>query len=94
MAVSKACYCGFVIHRFLLVLLDNAITLQGTNVLEDREVRVPFSSVAEGAPKREVSQQIFKYTGTCSAPRWMDLEQGSAFSSVDLVIGLRSTRHV
>ena len=86
-AVSRACYCGFVIRRRSLTLLDNFIALQGTKVLEDREVRFLLCYISEGAPQREASSSVFKYTGALSTPQWMDTELGSVFVSITLLGG-------
>ena len=60
----------------LLVLPDDFISLQGTRVLEDREVRSSYCYITEGAPRLQASQSVIKYTGTDNAPEWMDSEQG------------------
>jgi len=36
--------------------------------------------VTKGAPQRQASLSVVKYTGTQSAPEWMDTEPGSLFS--------------
>ena len=94
-AVSKLCYRGFVIHPLLSILLDNFITLQGTKVLEDHEVRRNFSYITEGAPQLQAFQSVVKYTGEQSAPRWMDIEKGNVFGFSDnFVRSLKSSRQV
>jgi hypothetical protein len=61
----------------LLILIHDLIALQGTKVLEDREVRESFIFVTKDASKRQIIQPVIKYTGTRRAPEWMDLEKGS-----------------
>ena len=60
----------------LMILLETLIALQGTKVLEDREVRYNFCYVTEGAPQQEGFQSVLKYTGTRNNPQWMDVEPG------------------
>jgi len=55
---------------------NNFITLQGTKVEEDHEVRSNFSYVTEGSPQLQAFQSIVKYTGAQIAPQWMDIERG------------------
>ena len=97
LTTSKACCCGFVIHCHLLILYGNFITLQGTKVLADREVRFLLCYITEGAPQRQALSSVFKYTGTHGAPQWMDTERGSVFSFNDFVRGTKikqtSLRH-
>ena len=78
-AISPPCYHEFGICPFCC-FSDDLIALQGTKVLEDREVRKPFITVANDAPQRLTFQRVIKYTGTRRSPEWMDLEQGSAFA--------------
>ena len=80
LAVLKPCYRGSVTHPLLLILLDNFIVLQGTKVLEDREIRRSFCYVTEGTPRQYAPQSIIKYTGTRSVPQWMDIERGDVLS--------------
>lgn len=75
----QPCYCGFVIRSRLLNFLDDYIALQGTKVLEDREVRASFRRVAEDSPERQLYTSIVKYSGTRTAPEWMDIEPGIMF---------------
>ena len=84
---SKPCYCGFVIRALLLILLGNLIPLQGTKVLEDREVRTTFRFVNYDAPEEQASMPILRYTGTHSSPEWTDIERGSVFSFDNFVRG-------
>ena len=51
-------------------------TLQGTKVLEDREIRLSRTMVAESAPPKRSSSKITKYTGESTAPEWKDDEPG------------------
>ena len=92
LTVSKACYCGFVIYRYLLAVLDVFITLQGTKVRENREVRFHLSYITEGAPQRQALSSVLKYTGAHSSPEWMDIEPGSMPSFNDFTRGLKSNR--
>jgi hypothetical protein len=85
--ISKPCYHGFAIHPLLSVLLNNLIALQGTRVLEDREIRRPLIYVTGGAPQRQVVSSVIKYTGTLSIPQWMDIEQGSVLGFQHLCEG-------
>jgi len=56
------------------------IILQGTKVLEDREIRHGFSMSAKGSPPRRGFGRISKYTGALLAPKWEDVESGRVFS--------------
>ena len=87
LTISKPCYHGFAIHLLLSILLNNLIALQGTRVLEDREIRQPLIYVTRGAPQRQVVSPVIKYTGTLRAPQWMDIEQGSVLSFQHLCEG-------
>ena len=58
----------------------NFVALQGTQVLEDREIRLNFCSVAEGSPPQWASSPITKYTGALTAPEWEDVEPGRVFN--------------
>ena len=53
--------------------------MQGTKVLEDREIRHSFCSVSEGTPPQQVLHTIAKYTGSLVAPEWEDVEKGRLF---------------
>ena len=92
LTVSKACYCGFVIYRYLLAVLDIFIKLQGTKVLENREVRFQLTDITGGAPQRQALSSVLKYTGAHSSPEWMDIEPGSLSSFNDFTRGLKSNR--
>ena len=50
--------------------------MQGTKVLEDREIRHSFSLTAEGSPPQSASPGITKYTGALTDPEWEDIEPG------------------
>ena len=54
--------------------------MQGTKVLEDREIRHSFRWVTEDGPAQHVLPRIVKYTGILTAPEWQDVEQGKALS--------------
>jgi len=58
----------------------NSIGLQGTKVLEDREIRHSFCVTNEGSPPQSASPGITKYTGALAAPEWEDTEPGRVFS--------------
>ena len=77
--VSMPCYHGFVIHPLRSIIPDYFTVLQGAKVQEDQEVRRSFYYLTEGAPEREASQSVVRYTGSCSAPAWMDVEEGGVF---------------
>ena len=55
------------------------IPLQGTKILEDREVRHSFCVSAKGAPPQHGTARIIKYTGALASPEWKDVEPGSVF---------------
>ena len=57
----------------------NFIALQGTKVLEDREIRHSFFLSSEDGPPQHASPGIDKYTGALDAPEWKDVEQGKVF---------------
>ena len=54
----------------------SSIVLQGTKVLEDREIRLARAIVAEGSPPEHSYPEISKYTGALAAPKWKDVEPG------------------
>ena len=56
------------------------IVLQGTKVLEDREVRHWFRVSTKGAPPQDASTEIIKYTGALASPEWEDIEPGRVFN--------------
>ena len=89
--VSKTCYRGFVIYPLLLILLDDLVVLQGTKVLEDKEVRFSLSYTTEDTPQQHASPSVLKYTGTSSSPEWTDdVDQGSVFSFNNIVKGAQT----
>ena len=55
------------------------IPLQGTKILEDREVRHRFYVSAKGAPPQHGTVKIIKYTGTLATPEWKDADPGRVF---------------
>ena len=71
----------------LLFLLNNSVTLQGAKVLEDRELRYHLTEVTKGTPRKPISLEVTKYTGTGNAPEWTDIEPGNMFSSENVVRG-------
>ena len=97
MNVSKTCYHGFAIHCLLLILLNNFVALQGTKVLEDREIRFSLHLITDNAPQERTFESVYKYTGRRSAPEWMDVERGNGFGFHDFVKGAQikqtSSRH-
>ena len=76
----------------LLVPLHDPATLhlQGTKVLEDRELRAGYVQVTEGPPLEPTRIRVMKYTGMGSAPEWMDIEPGNTFSSDNVVRGTQA----
>ena len=58
----------------------NYIALQGTKVLEDREIRLNFHWVTEGIPPQHISAGITKYIGALATPEWKDVEPGRVFT--------------
>jgi len=58
----------------------NHIVLQGTKVLEDREIRHSFYMTSEDIPPQHVFSRVVKYTGTLATPEWDDVEEGRVFS--------------
>ena len=58
----------------------NSIVLQGTKILEDREVRHKRCAVTKHAPQEHTSTRIIKYTGDLASPQWKDVEPGRVFS--------------
>ena len=54
--------------------------MQGTKVLEDREIRHNFSRSSEDAPPKHASPGITKYTGAFENPEWKDVEPGRVFT--------------
>ena len=58
----------------------NSAALQGTEIVEDREIRYGSYLSSESVPPRHASSRIVKYTGTLRAPEWEDVETGSVFT--------------
>jgi len=67
--------CKSSIWRFRL----NSIALQGTRILEEREIRCELCMVAEDAPPQHTSSRFVKYTGDLALPVWEDVELGRVF---------------
>ena len=66
---------------FVFKLLGlTTVALQGTKVLEDREIRLRFSSCAEDTPPQHATPGITKYTGALANPEWKDIEPGRVFA--------------
>ena len=57
----------------------NFIALQGTKVLENREIRSTFH-VTEDVPPQHALPGIAKYTGNLTEPGWKDVDPGRVFS--------------
>jgi len=57
------------------------MAIQGTKVLESREIRTTMHVVREGAPARDVIARVIKYDGDRHEPQWMDIERGMAVDS-------------
>ena len=70
--------------------LHISVTLQGTKVLDEQELRHTLVGVTEGTPRKPISFSVMKYTGTSSAPEWMDIELGRAFSFDNFVSGTQA----
>ena len=54
--------------------------MQGTKVLEDREIRSDFGITSKDTPSQRAFSSITKYTGALAAPKWTDVEPGRVFS--------------
>ena len=54
----------------------NCVSLQGTKVLEDREIRSEHCIMKEGSPPQSSCPNIAKYTGDLASPEWKDIEPG------------------
>ena len=54
----------------------SSAALQGTKVLEDREIRLIRTITAVGIPPDHVPENITKYTGALVPPEWKDVEPG------------------
>lgn len=67
--------------RFTL-LTGICVAIQGTKVLENREIRTTMYVVREGAPAKDVLARIVKYDGNLKEPRWIDIEQSATLDSV------------
>jgi len=57
----------------------NSIALQGTKILENREIQHRRSAVTEDAPRKHALTRIIKYTGALASPEWEDVEPGRVF---------------
>ena len=57
----------------------DCFALQGTKVLEDREIRHGFCVLNEGSPPQSAWAGITKFTGDLTSPEWEDVEPGSVF---------------
>jgi len=54
----------------------SSVALQGTKVLEDREIRLVHSAISLGSPPTHSFPEISKYTGALATPQWKDVEPG------------------
>jgi len=54
----------------------SSVALQGTKVLQDREIRLSRLIISEDAPATQSSSVITKYTGDSTTPNWKDVEPG------------------
>jgi len=52
----------------------DSIALQGTKILEDREIRQRFHTPSQGTPPKHCFSDIIKYTGALDSPEWKDVE--------------------
>ncbi|KAF9650933.1 hypothetical protein BDM02DRAFT_3127282 [Thelephora ganbajun] len=71
-----------VLIRLTLLTDTDTMAIQGTKVLESREIRTRMYVVREGPPAREALAQIIKYDGGRREPQWMVIERGIIFDSV------------
>jgi len=76
----RPCCREFVMCNLYFAFELNPVGLQGTKVLEDREIRFRLCWMSEDVPPRHISQRIVKYTGTSTSPEWEDAEPGRVFS--------------
>jgi len=83
--LSKVLNLIFPIQLTLLTDTD-VITIQGTKVLESREIRTMLQAVREGAPARDVLARVIKYDGNRQRPQWRDMEQGTIVDSVPRIL--------
>jgi len=79
LVVFIPCCLGFVTHNLYLAVRTGPHTLQGTNIVEDREIRQRYCSVTEGVPRQHDTARITKYTGALASPEWEDSEPGRVF---------------
>ena len=56
-----------------------SIVLQGTRILEEREIRCELCMVDEDAPPQHTNSRFVKYTGDLASPVWEDAEPGRVF---------------
>jgi len=58
------------------------VKIQGTKVLESREIRKPMHVLGEDAPEDHISARIVKYDGNIKEPQWMDVDEGRVHDHV------------
>lgn len=68
--------------RFTPLTSTDVMAIQGTKVMENREIRTRIHVVREGAPAGDVLAQIVRYDGKKSEPRWMDIERSETVKSL------------
>ena len=81
LTILSLCCRGFVMDNLSWLFELNSLILQGTKVLEDREIRHSFHCTWEDTPPQHISVRIAKYTGALAAPQWEDVEEGRVFNS-------------
>ena len=75
--ILRPCCRGYVNHTIDLICRIGVHRLQGTKVLEDREIRHHLCFISEGASPQKASPRIVKYTGSLVSPEWEDIENGA-----------------
>ena len=76
LVIFGPCSLEFVIYNHCLAFWIEFFALQGTRVLEDREIRLARVITAEGVPPHNASENLTKYTGASATPEWKDVEPG------------------
>jgi hypothetical protein len=72
----------------------NAVGIQGTKVLENREITRSMASVREGAPAGKILVEIIKYDGDQKEPAWMDTETSTTREKKIILLCLQSKRQI
>jgi len=65
---------------FIWRFRSNSIALQGTKILENREIRHRRSATTADTPRKRTFTRIVKYTGSSASPEWEDVEPGRVLS--------------